>query len=66
MKKTSRGITHPEPTRRRGLRLSKEAIRTLLPEDLARAAGGADCVTTSWTTEGVPQTQGTTVTTKGK
>lgn len=61
MKKASRRITHPERTRRRVLRLSKEAIRTLLPEDLARAAGGAwtDCNTTSWTTE-YPVTQGTT------
>ena len=60
MKKASRSITHPESARRRVLRLSKEAIRTLLPEDLARAAGGDTvCNTTSYTTEN-PQTQGTT------
>lgn len=51
MKKTIRGITHEEPSRRRMLRLSKEAIRTLSSGELMRAAGGSVCDTTSWTTE---------------
>jgi hypothetical protein len=51
MKKTIRGITHEEPGRRRMLRLSKEAIRTLSSGELMRAAGGSVCDTTSWTTE---------------
>ena len=51
MKKTIRGITHEESSRRRVLRLSKEAIRTLSSGELMRAAGGSVCDTTSWTTE---------------
>ena len=51
MKKTMRGITHEDPSRRRVLRLSREAIRTLSSGELMRAAGGSICDTTSWTTE---------------
>ena len=51
MKKTSRTITHAESSRRRTLRLSKEAIRTLQPGDLAVVAGAGACDTTSYTSE---------------
>lgn len=57
MKKISRSITHAESVRRRRLRLSKEAIRTLRAEDLVAVNGRADCNTTSFTTE--KQTNGT-------
>jgi len=63
MKKNSRGTTHLESTRRRVLRLGKEAIRTLGSGELAAAAGGSVCNTTSWSTEN-QQTQGTTQTTR--
>jgi len=61
MKKNSRSITHAESVKRRRLQLSKEAIRTLRPEDLVAVNGRADCNTTSYTTE--KRTDGT-VTTK--
>jgi hypothetical protein len=62
MKKISRGTTHLESSRRRVLRLGKEAIRTRGSGELAAAAGGSVCNTTSWSTEN-QQTQGTTPTT---
>jgi hypothetical protein len=50
-KKTRRRITDSGPTMQRRLQLARETVRTLGPEDLSQAAGGSDCVTTSWTTE---------------
>lgn len=52
MKKNTRAhVADPEPRRRRALRLAHETVRVLSPTDLARAAGGSGCVTTSWTTD---------------
>lgn len=52
MKKTTRAhIANPEPGKRRALRLSRETVKVLNSADLARAAGGSACVTTSFTTE---------------
>lgn len=52
MKKNTRAhVANPEPRRRRELRLAHETVRVLNPIDLARAAGGSGCVTTSWTSD---------------
>jgi hypothetical protein len=52
MKKNTRAhVANPEPGRRRALRLSHETVRMLNPTDLARAAGGSGCDTTSWTSD---------------
>lgn len=51
MKKTKRRISQQETLNRTPvLRLSRETIRTLGPDDMERAVGGS-CDTTSWTTE---------------
>jgi hypothetical protein len=51
MKQPSRReVSNPE-SRQRGLRLSKDVIRTLTAADLARAVGGS-CETGSLTTDG--------------
>ena len=49
MKKISRHITYAESNKRRTLRLTKEAIRTLKAGDLAAVNSG--CLTTTWTTQ---------------
>ena len=52
MKKNTRAhVANPEPRKWRVLRLSHETVRVLSPTDLARAAGGSACVTTSYTTD---------------
>jgi hypothetical protein len=52
MKKNTRAhITNPESRKRRELRLSRETVRVLGPTELARAAGGSGCDTTSFSTE---------------
>ncbi|HEX8114744.1 MAG TPA: hypothetical protein VF516_43740 [Kofleriaceae bacterium] len=51
MKKKIRQRTSPESTRQRRLELSRETVRTLGENDLARAVGGSVCDTTSWTTD---------------
>jgi hypothetical protein len=52
MKKNSRAhIANPGPPRPRALRLSREIVRVLSEADLARAAGGSNCDSTSFTTE---------------
>jgi hypothetical protein len=50
MKRTRRRITNPELSRR-ALYLSQETIRNLSSADLAQAAAGVGCDTTSLTTE---------------
>ena len=51
MKKNTRAqVANPERKQRR-LQLSRETVRTLGANELARAAGGSHCETTSWTTE---------------
>jgi len=48
MKKTTRAhVANPESQRRRAPRLSGETVRVLTPTDLAHAAGGSGCVTTT-------------------
>jgi len=48
MKKTARAhVATPESQRRRAPRLSGETVRVLTPTDLARAAGGSGCITTT-------------------
>jgi len=48
MKKTARGhVANPESSRRRAPRLSGETVRVLTPTDLANAAGGSGCITTT-------------------
>jgi len=48
MKKNTRtGIPNPESKRRRALRLGSEIVRVLGDADLARAAGGSGCITTT-------------------
>ncbi|HEX8114746.1 MAG TPA: hypothetical protein VF516_43750 [Kofleriaceae bacterium] len=52
MKKNTRGRSaNREPKKQRVLRLAQETVRVLNPADLARAAGGSGCDTTSWTTD---------------
>jgi len=51
MKKLSRPVAHAEYNQQRKLRLTKEAIRILKADSLAAVNGGADCTTTSYTTE---------------
>lgn len=52
MKKTIRRQTmNSDPARRRRLELGRETVRTLDADDLARAAGGSGCDTTSFATE---------------
>ncbi len=52
MKKNTRGRSaNPEPRKQRVLRLAHETVRVLTAADLARAAGGSNCDTTSWTTD---------------
>lgn len=52
MKKNTRAhVANPELRKRRVLQLSHETVRVLSPTDLARAAGGSGCVTTSWTSD---------------
>jgi hypothetical protein len=48
MKKITRAhVASLEPSRRRVPRLSSETVRVLTPTDLARAAGGSGCITTT-------------------
>jgi len=48
MKKITRAhVAHSESQRRRAPRLSGETVRVLTPTDLAHAAGGSGCVTTT-------------------
>jgi hypothetical protein len=48
MKKTTRAhVANPESSSRRAPRLSGETVRVLTPTDLAHAAGGSGCVTTT-------------------
>lgn len=61
MKKTSRRMTGQEPTGR-VLRLSRESIRVLSLAEMAAAAGGSACITTSWSTESVVSGTCTTTT----
>lgn len=56
-KKSRRRITDSEPTKQRRLALARETVRVLGADDLAQAAGGSGCDTTSFATE-------TTLTTK--
>lgn len=49
-KETRRGIANSESKKQRGLRLSKDMIRTLTSADLSQAVGGS-CSTGSLTTE---------------
>jgi hypothetical protein len=52
MKKHTRTqIANPETRKRRALKLSRETVKVLSSADLARAAGGSNCNTTSFTTE---------------
>ena len=52
MKKNTRAHTgNPESQKRHVLKLSGETVRVLRSTDLARAAGGSGCDTTSYTTE---------------
>lgn len=54
MKKNTRAqVANPECKQRR-LQLSRETVRTLDASELARAAGGSHCETTSWTTDQHP------------
>jgi len=48
-KQARRRVANSEPSRKRGLRLSQETIRTLTNQDLSLAVAGCD--TTSLTTE---------------
>jgi hypothetical protein len=48
-KQARRRVANSEPSRKRGLRLSQETIRTLTNQDLSLAVSGCD--TTSLTTE---------------
>ena len=57
MKKTTRAhVANPELSRRRAPRLTLETFRSLTQTDLAHAAGGSGCVTT---TEPTVRTNGT-------
>lgn len=49
-KEARRRITSPDSKKQRGLRLSRDMIRTLTSTDLSRAVGGS-CDTGSLTTE---------------
>lgn len=52
MKKTTRGrIANPAPKKRRVLKLRQETVRVLSATDLAAAAGGSGCDTTSYGTK---------------
>jgi len=52
MKKNTRTqIANPDTRRRRALKLSRETVKVLSSTDLARAAGGSNCNTTSYTTK---------------
>jgi len=52
MKKTiRRQTTNANPARQRRLELARETVKTLGADDLARAAGGSGCDTTSYTSE---------------
>jgi hypothetical protein len=54
MKKNTRAqVANPERKQRR-LQLSRETVRTLDASELARAAGGSGCETTSYTTDQNP------------
>jgi hypothetical protein len=54
MKKNTRAqVANPERKQRR-LQLSRETVRTLDASELARAAGGSGCETTSYTTDQHP------------
>jgi hypothetical protein len=58
MKKTTRAhVANPEQSKRRVPRLSRETVRTLTSTDLAHAAGGSGCITT---TDPTVRTNGTT------
>lgn len=46
-KNTKINVANPELSRRRAPRLSRETVRVLNPTDLARAAGGSGCITTT-------------------
>lgn len=62
MKKNTRAhVANPEPQRRRALRLARDTVRLLNSSDLARAAGGSGCDTSSYTTEFTRTNGGTTV-----
>ncbi len=50
-KKIRQRTTSSASTRQRRLELSREIVRTLGADDLARAVGGSGCDTTSWTTD---------------
>lgn len=55
MKKNTRShVANPEPQRRRTLKLSRETVKVLSSTDLAAAAGGSGCDTTSYTTQTAP------------
>jgi len=55
MKKTPRThVVNPESQRRRAPRLSGETVRVLTPTDLAHAAGGSGCITTTDPTTKIP------------
>jgi len=48
MKKITRAhVANPESSGRRAPRLSGETVRVLTPTDLAHAAGGSGCITTT-------------------
>ncbi|HEX3760137.1 MAG TPA: hypothetical protein VHW23_15580 [Kofleriaceae bacterium] len=56
MKKTTKKTTRPnttnsEPAWRRRLELARDTVRTLAADDLAHAAGGSACDSTSWTSK---------------
>lgn len=52
MKKITRAhMERPERRSRRVLQLSHETVRVLSSTDMARAAGGSGCTSTSYTTE---------------
>jgi hypothetical protein len=50
-KMTRRQMMNADPARQRRLELARETVRTLGADELARAAGGSGCDTTSYTSE---------------